>query len=78
MLIRKIRISESQQNQRINAIKFYYEKVLGKNKELYDIDRAKKKKRLPVVLSKEDMFDMINNTSNIKHKAILAIYIHVG
>jgi len=34
-LIRTKRISPSQQNQRINAIKFYYEKVAGLDKKLY-------------------------------------------
>lgn len=41
-LIRKKHISPSQQNQRINAIKFYYEKVLELEKQYYTIDRPKK------------------------------------
>ncbi len=50
-LIKSRNISSSQQNQRINAIKFYYEKVLGKNKEYYNIYRPKTEKELPAVLS---------------------------
>ena len=34
-LIRERNISPSQQNQRISAIKFYFEKVLGRQKEYY-------------------------------------------
>lgn len=38
-MIKENRISLSQQNLRINAIKFYYEKVLKREKADYDIDR---------------------------------------
>ena len=44
-LIKSEAISSSQQNQRINAIKFYYEKILGKEKQYYDIYRPGKEKR---------------------------------
>ena len=42
-LILKKKISISQQNQRINAIKFYYEKVLGKEKQYYQLYRPIRK-----------------------------------
>lgn len=42
MLISKHKISSTKQNQLINAIKFYYEKVLGKPREFYDIQRPKR------------------------------------
>ncbi|QKG78993.1 site-specific integrase [Tenuifilum thalassicum] len=41
-LIRKQQISTSQQNQRINAIKFYYEKILGGEKQYYELHRPQK------------------------------------
>ena len=44
--------SKSTQNQHINAIKFYFEKCLGKKREYYLIDRPRKDKMLPIVLSK--------------------------
>jgi site-specific recombinase XerD len=67
-LIKERNISPSQQNQRINAIKFYYEKVLGKEKEYYDIGRPRKERKLPDVLSKEEIGAMITATENLKHK----------
>ena len=70
-LIRKKNISSSQQNQRINAIKFYYEKVLGREKEYYDMKRPKKETRLPTVLSKEEIDELFEATTNLKHKCIL-------
>ncbi len=71
-LIRRNRISPSQQNQRINAIKFYYEKVLGRNKEYYNIDRPRSEKILPKVLNESEIFSILHAIDNIKHKAILA------
>lgn len=72
-LIRKQKISPSQQNQRINAIKFYYEKVLGREKQYYKIQRPKKEQKLPEVLSKEEIMALIESTSNKKHKAIISL-----
>ena len=54
-LINEKGISTCQQNQRINAIKFYYEKVLGQERRCYKVNRAKREKTLPDVLSKEEV-----------------------
>ena len=54
-LIREKNISSCQQNQRINAVKFYYEKVLGQERRCYKVNRAKREKTLPNVLSKEEI-----------------------
>lgn len=54
-LINEKGISSCQQNQRINAIKFYYEKVLGQPRRCYTVNRAKREKTLPDVLSKEEV-----------------------
>jgi site-specific recombinase XerD len=70
-LITKHNISESRQNITINAIKFYYEKVKNQPRTLYDIQRPKKSRTLPNVLSAGDTLRLINAPSNIKHKAIL-------
>jgi integrase/recombinase XerD len=70
-LIKNDRISDSQQNQRINAIKFYYEKVLGRKKEYYSIDRPRKGNPLPKVLTEKEVLSMLHYTTNLKHKAII-------
>lgn len=64
-------ISSSYQNQLVNSIKFFYEKVLGRNSEYYDIPRPKKEHTLPNVLSEEEIIKIFNTVSNIKHKSIL-------
>ena len=70
-LIEKYKIGESKQNTAINAIKFYYEQVLGMPREYYDIQRPKKMKTLPNVMSEEEVLKLINFPENLKHKAIL-------
>lgn len=77
-LIKSNNISCSQQNQRINAIKFYYEKVLGRETEYYKIDRPKRENKLPDVLSKIEIGKMISCTSNLKHKCIIALIYSCG
>jgi integrase/recombinase XerD len=70
-LITKYKIGESKQNSAINAIKFYYEHVLGMPREYYNIQRPKSSKTLPNVLPFEEVYRLINSPENIKHKAIL-------
>ncbi|WP_396601607.1 tyrosine-type recombinase/integrase [Algibacter sp. R77976] len=70
-LITKNKISESYQNQLINAIKCYYEHALKMPREYYDIQRPKKALNIPNVLSKEEVVKIIQHPKNIKHRAIL-------
>ncbi len=71
-------VSNSQLNQIINSIKFYYEIVLGMPNRFYQIERPKKKDTLPVVLSKEEVKSIINCTTNIKHHCILSVIYSSG
>ncbi len=71
MLITKYKISESRQNGAINAIKFYFEQVLGLPREYYDIQRPKKSHGLPNTLSIEEVFKLLNALKNKKHRAVL-------
>ena len=77
-LIKSKSISISQQNQRINAIKFYYEKVLGRKKEYYELHRPRKENKLPKVLSKNEVKRIFDATQNIKHKCILMLIYSAG
>jgi len=55
MLAVKGRVAAATQNQALNALVFLYREVLGLNLEGLDgIERAKRRKRLPVVLSREE------------------------
>jgi integrase/recombinase XerD len=66
-LVNDLKITASEQNQRINSIKFYFEKVLGREESA-----------LPKVLSKNEVKQILKNTSNIKHKCILALIYSAG
>lgn len=77
-LIRTKGISPSQQNQRINAIKFYYEKVLGQDKKLYYLERPRKSRELPKVLSEKEVLAILRNITNLKHKAIIGTIYSAG
>ena len=72
------KVSSSYQNQSINAIKFYIEKVLNLPKITYDFCRPRRSKTLPKVLSLEEVARILDNTNNIKHKAILSIIYGCG
>ncbi len=77
-LIRQKNISSSQQNQRINAIKFYYEKVLGREKMYISIERPRKERKKPNVLSAPEIRRMIERTANLKHRCIISLLYSAG
>lgn len=64
-------VSENTANSRLNALKFYFEQVLGREEFFWDIPRAKKPDQLPKVLGENEIGRLFNAVKNIKHKAIL-------
>ncbi|MEM9000607.1 MAG: site-specific tyrosine recombinase/integron integrase [Bacteroidota bacterium] len=70
--------SDSYVNQSLNSIKFYYEVVNGMPNRFYSIERPRKKKRLPNVLSKNEILGIIENTNNIKHRCIVELLYSSG
>jgi len=71
-LIQK-KYSNSYINQAINAIKFYYEVVLGMPNRFYEVERPRKESKLPTVISKEEVMSIIENTNNLKHRCIVQL-----
>jgi site-specific recombinase XerD len=65
--------SATSQNQLINAIKFFYEKLLKRPREEYDLPRAKKLQQLPSVFSESEVLAIIKAAENLKHKTILCL-----
>lgn len=70
-LIEKGGISRSHQNVLINAIKFYYEKVKQGKRQVYDLQRPKRDKTLPNVLSVTETGRLISTPDNLKHRTIM-------
>ena len=77
-LVIERKVSISYQNQAINAIKFYYERVLGGQRKVYLVDRPRTEKKLPTVLSENEVGDLLRATDNLKHKAILMLAYSAG
>lgn len=77
-LIDEKRASISTQNQAINAIKFYLERVKRQDRKTYYIERPIKDKKLPTVLSEEEMMLLFQQTGNLKHKCILFLLYSAG
>lgn len=70
--------SNSYVNMTVNSIKFYFETVLGMPNRFYAIERPRKEKHLPEVLSIEEIMRIINNVNNIKHKCIIGLLYSSG
>ncbi|MEP7169762.1 MAG: site-specific integrase [Bacteroidota bacterium] len=72
-LVIQRKVSTSYQNQAINAVKFYYEKVLGGKRKIYLVERPREEKTLPVVLSEKEIAALLKVTENLKHRAMLMV-----
>jgi site-specific recombinase XerD len=66
------------QNQLINAIKLFYQKYQNKNLDLENIERPKRSKALPEVLSINEVQSLLLANSNLKHKMLLSIIYSAG
>ena len=66
-----LKLSEHTIHSRMNALRFYYEQVLGKEKFFWEIPRPKKPYILPKVISEQKILKGLQSIDNLKHKAIL-------
>lgn len=58
-------------NAYISAIKFWFSITLGKDWDSRKVPRMRGYKSLPAVLSKDEVFEIIDSITNLKHKSIL-------
>jgi len=68
-----LHLTEATLHSRMNALKFYYEQVLKKEKFFWDIPRPKKPLQVPKTISKEQVVQLINAVENIKHRTIIML-----
>lgn len=59
-------------NLALNAVKFFYSKIL-KNPQKIDLKFAKRNKKLPVVLSHSEIEEIITATENSKYKLMISL-----
>lgn len=74
----KLKLTESSIHSRMNALKFYYEQVLKRDKFFWEIPRPKKRLILPKVISEEKILQYLFTVENIKHRTILLIAYSAG
>jgi integrase/recombinase XerD len=72
-LLKEKGASQSSINQAYSALKFFYEKTLGRDWNGEKIPRSKIPKKLPVVLAKEEIQAIFLSTKNLKHRAMLML-----
>lgn len=70
--------SSSFQNQVVNAIKLFFKKIENTQLEFDLIYRPKQEKKLPNVLSKEEIKQILEAPSNLKHKSMLSLIYACG
>ncbi|MBB3188290.1 tyrosine-type recombinase/integrase [Microbacter margulisiae] len=70
--------SVSTVNQLISAFKIFYVAVCHREWEEFRVKRPRTEKKLPIVLSLEEVGRMISVTNNLKHKAILMLTYSAG
>jgi integrase/recombinase XerD len=58
------------------SLKFFYTDMLGKNMSLIKTPKASKK--LPVVLTRHEIKNLIDNTENIKHRLLIELLYSTG
>ena len=69
------RVAPSTQNQALNALVFLFKEVLQKEIEAYiDAIRARERRRLPVVLSKQEVLRVLSRMSGVNKLMAMLIY----
>jgi len=77
--VKKLKLSENIIHSRINAVKFYFEQVLRRDKLIFkEIPRPKKKSILPKVMSKSDIAKVFAQIDNLKHLVMLKLCYGMG
>lgn len=65
------------QNQALCAFKFYYETILGELRD-WSMMRGRKERRLPTVLSQDEVARLFLAVDNLKHRCILMLIYSAG
>lgn len=72
------KLSEGTVNYYNACLKFFYTKVLDRHWNMDKLPRAKERRRLPILLSPEEVKSIFDATHNLKHKAILMTIYSAG
>lgn len=76
--VQELQMKERKMNGKINALKFYYEKVARRPKMFFNIPRPKKPRTLPKMLSKKEVRRLFATVKNQKHSIALQLCYGMG
>jgi len=77
--ITTLKLSENTIHSRLNAIKFYFDQVLRREKFFFEeIPRPQKRSSLPKVISKSDITKLFGHVDNPKHSLMLKLCYGLG
>lgn len=74
----QLSLSENTLHSRINAVKFYFEQVLRRERFFWAIPRPKKAEQLPKILSQAEVAALLNGVTNKKHRTMLMLAYSAG
>ncbi|MGH8610005.1 MAG: tyrosine-type recombinase/integrase [Gammaproteobacteria bacterium] len=64
-------LSASTCNLALNGVRFFYRTTLGQSETEFYIPRSKQPKKLPQILSREEIAKLFEVTTNLKHRTLL-------
>ncbi len=77
-LVETKNISASYQRQIVGGLKLFYKEIYNRAIPFEYLKVTQREKKLPPVLSKREVFKIIENTNNLKHRAILSLIYSAG
>ena len=67
------KLSQSYQNQAVNAARLFFKTILGSKIITEQLERPRKEHKLPNVLSKTEVLQILEATQNPKHRTMLSL-----
>lgn len=65
-------------NQVVSALKFFYSRILKRPKIMVNVPRPKRERKLPEVLSQQEVFNLLRAVNNLKHRTIMLLVYSAG
>lgn len=72
------KVSNSYLNQVVNAVRYYYKDVLGDAQRVKFIERPRGERKLPTVLSEQEVAAILRAPANLKHRCMLMLIYSAG
>ena len=77
-LIEEKEYSATSQNNAINAIKFYYNKVINREVDDFYLPRPRRAKTIPKILNEQEVSKILKNINNLRNKCMVFLIYSAG